>query len=87
MAKLDGKVAVVTGASSGIGEAIMEALAREGAAVVVAARREDRLAGLVERIGGRRRARARCRLRRHGREPGARSGSGRRSRSSAAWTS
>jgi NADP-dependent 3-hydroxy acid dehydrogenase YdfG len=54
--KLDGKVAVVTGASSGIGEATAEALAKEGAAVVVAARREDRLAGLVERIeneGGR----------------------------------
>jgi len=56
MAKLDGKVAVVTGASSGIGEATAEALAAEGAAVVVAARREDRLTDLVERIrsnGGR----------------------------------
>jgi NADP-dependent 3-hydroxy acid dehydrogenase YdfG len=52
MAKLDGKVAVVTGASSGIGEATAEALAAEGAAVVIAARREDRLAGLVERIRG-----------------------------------
>jgi NADP-dependent 3-hydroxy acid dehydrogenase YdfG len=52
MAKLDGKVAVVTGASSGIGEATAEALAAEGAVVVVAARREDRLADLVERIRG-----------------------------------
>jgi NADP-dependent 3-hydroxy acid dehydrogenase YdfG len=52
MAKLDGKVAVVTGASSGIGEATAEALAAEGAAVVVAARREDRLSDLVGRIRG-----------------------------------
>ena len=52
MAKLDGKVAVITGASSGIGEATAEALAAEGAAVVVAARREDRLSDLVERING-----------------------------------
>jgi NADP-dependent 3-hydroxy acid dehydrogenase YdfG len=52
MTKLDSKVAVVTGASSGIGEATAEALAAEGAAVVVAARREDRLADLVERIRG-----------------------------------
>jgi NADP-dependent 3-hydroxy acid dehydrogenase YdfG len=50
--RLDGKVAIVTGASSGIGEATAEALAREGAAVVAAARREDRLEGLVERIEG-----------------------------------
>src|SRR5215203_2003772 len=49
---LDGKVAVVTGASSGIGEATAEALSGEGAAVVVAARREDRLSDLVERIAG-----------------------------------
>ena len=52
MAKLDGKVAVITGASSGIGEATTEALAAEGAAVVVAARREERLASLVRRIKG-----------------------------------
>ena len=52
MAKLDGKVAVITGASSGIGEATAEALAAEGASVVVAARREDRLEDLVERING-----------------------------------
>jgi NADP-dependent 3-hydroxy acid dehydrogenase YdfG len=52
MAKLDGKVAVITGASSGIGEATAESLATEGASVVVAARREDRLEDLVERING-----------------------------------
>lgn len=56
MPKLEGKVAVVTGASSGIGEATAEALAAEGASVVVAARREERLADLSRRIeenGGR----------------------------------
>jgi len=50
MAKLDGKVAVVTGASSGIGEATARALAAEGAAVVAGARRMERLDGLVEAI-------------------------------------
>ena len=50
MAKLDGKVAVVTGASSGIGEAAVRALAVEGAAVVAGARRKDRLDGLVEAV-------------------------------------
>lgn len=50
MGKLAGKVALVTGASSGIGEATALALAGEGAVVVAAARREDRLAGLVDRI-------------------------------------
>jgi NADP-dependent 3-hydroxy acid dehydrogenase YdfG len=50
MAKLDGKVAVVTGASSGIGEATVRALAAEGAAVVAGARRKERLDGLVEEI-------------------------------------
>ena len=52
MAKLDDKVAVITGASSGIGEVTAEALAAEGASVVVGARREDRLSELVERING-----------------------------------
>jgi NADP-dependent 3-hydroxy acid dehydrogenase YdfG len=48
--KLEGRVAVVTGASSGIGEATALALANEGAKVVVVARRGARLANLSERI-------------------------------------
>ena len=48
--KLRGKVAIITGASSGIGEAAARALAAEGARVVVAARRAERLATLVSDI-------------------------------------
>ena len=54
--ELKGRVAAVTGASSGIGEATALALAEAGAAVAVGARRTDRLEGLVKRIedaGGR----------------------------------
>ena len=47
---LAGKVALVTGASSGIGEATAAALAAAGAKVAVAARRIDRLATLANRI-------------------------------------
>jgi NADP-dependent 3-hydroxy acid dehydrogenase YdfG len=49
---LTGKVVAVTGASSGIGEAIAVACAEAGAKVALAARREDRIAALAERIGG-----------------------------------
>jgi len=48
--RLDGKVALVTGASSGIGEAAALALAAEGARVAIAARRIDRLSELANRI-------------------------------------
>jgi NADP-dependent 3-hydroxy acid dehydrogenase YdfG len=48
--ELDGKVAVITGASAGIGEATAEALAAEGAKVALVARRHDRLVELATRI-------------------------------------
>lgn len=48
---LTDRVAVVTGASSGIGRATAEALAEEGCFVTLAARREDRLESLAETIG------------------------------------
>jgi NADP-dependent 3-hydroxy acid dehydrogenase YdfG len=50
MAELEGTVALVTGASSGIGEATAKALAAHGAKVAVAARRKDRLDALAGEI-------------------------------------
>lgn len=47
---IKGKVVIVTGASSGIGEATARQFAREGAKVVLAARRVDRLQSLAQEI-------------------------------------
>jgi NAD(P)-dependent dehydrogenase (short-subunit alcohol dehydrogenase family) len=49
---LDGAVAVVTGASSGLGAAVARTLAGAGASVALVARRRDRLAALASDIGG-----------------------------------
>jgi NADP-dependent 3-hydroxy acid dehydrogenase YdfG len=51
-APLDGTVALVSGASSGIGEATARALAARGAKLAVAARRLERLERLASEIGG-----------------------------------
>lgn len=48
--KLNGKSVVVTGASSGMGKAIVEKFVREGANVIAIARRRDRLEALAESL-------------------------------------
>lgn len=49
---LKGHVAIVTGASSGIGESIVEELVKRGAHVALSARRKDRLEALTRRLSG-----------------------------------
>lgn len=51
MPKLDGKIAWITGAGSGIGEAAAVALAGEGASVVLTGRRKEPLEAVAKRIG------------------------------------
>jgi len=51
MFRLDGKTALVTGASQGIGEGIARLLAKQGARVVLAARSQEKLEALAKEIG------------------------------------
>lgn len=58
MTKLNGKTAVITGASSGIGAKIAEYLASEGVNVVLVARRIDKLQTLMNKINNRKQGRS-----------------------------
>ena len=49
---IEGKVVVITGASSGLGESTARLLSAQGASVVLGARRVDRLRSLVDELTG-----------------------------------
>jgi NADP-dependent 3-hydroxy acid dehydrogenase YdfG len=51
MGQLDGRKILITGASSGIGEATAEAIVAEGGSVALGARRKDRLDELADKLG------------------------------------
>jgi NADP-dependent 3-hydroxy acid dehydrogenase YdfG len=50
--KIEGKVVVITGASSGLGESTARLLSAQGASVMLGARRVDRLRSLVDELTG-----------------------------------
>ncbi|HLI65324.1 MAG TPA: SDR family oxidoreductase [Caulobacteraceae bacterium] len=52
MFRLDGRIAIVTGASSGLGARFARVMSSAGASVVLTARRSDRLAALSDELGG-----------------------------------